>query len=145
MKRSEVRTYFRVIASSSNTDLDYDAVTATLGIQPTKIRHAIPRGAGVPGAGMHAAWIYQSPLGPEKTLAEHFTHLIDVFHPRRDALRELRDRIPVEVKLDSSVQSYGCQGPEMVFGPDLLRRAAELGAEIGIDLYSFDDEDADRA
>jgi hypothetical protein len=29
-----------------------------------------------------------------------------------------------------------------IFGPDLLRRAAELGAAIGIDLYAFsDDED----
>ena len=60
-------------------------------------------------------------------------------------LRRHRRPLPVEVQLDSSVDSYGCQGPEMVFGPDLLRRAAELGAEIGIDLYSFDDEDDEGA
>ena len=126
-------------------DLDYEAVTATLGVQPTKVRRAISRDAGVPGAGMHAAWIYQSPLGPEKTLAEHFSYLVDLFLPRSDALRELRERMSLRVELDSSVNSYGCQGPEMVFGPDLLRRAAELGAEIGIDLYTFDDKEDEEA
>jgi hypothetical protein len=141
MKRPEVKTYFRVMASSQNAEIDYDAVTATLGIQPTEIRHAIDRNAGRSGAGRVAGWIYQSPLGPEKTLEEHFSYLVDLFLPRRDELRELCNRMSLRLELDSSVNSYGCQGPEMVFGPDLLRRAAELGAEIRIDLYTFDDDE----
>jgi Domain of unknown function (DUF4279) len=137
MKATEVKAYFRLVAPGSQSTLDARAVTETLGNQPTRLREAKARGSGVPGSGLTGAWIYQSPLGFDRTLSDHFSYLADLFHPRRDAVQGVCQRFLLTAEFDSVVYSYDCQGPEIVLRPELLRRIGELDAEIGIDYHSL--------
>lgn len=76
---------------------DLDAISATLGLQPTHM-HRRGESAEAPAQGYRDdAWCYTVPIQEERPLDEHIQALWSCLAPHKDFLLELKQSVNVEV------------------------------------------------
>ena len=76
-------------------------------------------------------WELESTLPKENSLSEHVKSIIQCVYP--NLLTIARD----SVKLSAAVYMYGLDRPSLRIDAEAIRKLAELGAELDIDLYNF--------
>jgi hypothetical protein len=76
-------------------------------------------------------WELESTLPKENSLSEHVKNIIQCVYP--NLLTIARD----SVKLSAAVYMYGLDRPSLRIDAEAIRKLAELGAELDIDLYNF--------
>lgn len=109
-------------------------ITEKLWLQPTRTAR---RGDQPPGRRVPfpvTSWLLSSKDVVESLdLEKHLDWIITKLEPRADALRELQNR-GAKTDLFCYWQSkYGHGGPTL--SPEIMKRAAALGLEIGFDVY----------
>jgi hypothetical protein len=114
-----------------------DEVTATLGLAPSRswrtgdlINERMGRRRST------GEWCLSSGLGLDAPLEEHVDAVLRQLRPCWPRLVDLCTRY--EAGLNCVVKSYGGDRPALPFDKEVVRRCAELGAWIDVDLYVFD-------
>lgn len=118
-------------------DLDPDKVTAVVGIIPSKtwrIGDLVDERAAV--RYKKNGWRLKSDLPATDDFEKHVTSVLERLQSGWWPLVELCSRYSAE--LDCVVYSYGGGRPAIIFGRDIVKRAAELHAEISVDLLVVD-------
>jgi len=136
--RSEISVYFEF----AGFDIDPDEITRLTGITPTRIRRA---GDPIYGASLLSEearqrirvkvnrWDVNSGLDPNVDLPTQVKALFERLEPAWDRFIELSQQyVPV---MECIVKSYGGDRPQIFFDKEVIRKLAELNAEIGVDLY----------
>jgi len=134
--RSEISASFLL----SGDQLDPNEVTAATGIEPTASHRAgdvitYPRRTLRAAAGR---WWVESSLPLSASLDAHVKELLNHLEPAWPALIALGEVYKAE--LSCLVRSYGGDRPPIGFDSQMVRRCAELSADIDVDLYIFDDD-----
>ncbi len=134
---NEATATFRAFDKS----LDPAAVSALLGLEPTSsARRGEERTSTsrtgerlVHGAWREGGWLLSSRLPRALTLEEHLHALLDLLEPRAEAVATLRGRGYRVDLYCGYFQRSGQGGP--TFSPTLLARLAQLGLELGVDVF----------
>ena len=130
--KSEVTVSFTLTA----VDLDPDEVTLMLRQQPTKawrVGDAIHPNALV--RYQQSGWRLASELPSSSTLEDHVRAVLDRLAPVSVAAMELGNRYDAEVTCVMRI--FGADRPPLHLPKDLVKRVAELNADVDIDLYVF--------
>jgi hypothetical protein len=77
-------------------------------------------------------WLLNSPLSVHAPLTDHLNWLLEVIDPKLDSINSLVRKWKVEIFCGFSSESG--QGG-VTFDPNLLRRLAQLGVPLVLDLY----------
>lgn len=130
----EMRSDVYAALKITDPELDPDEVTAYLGMAPSKTwRVGDPV---IPGAKLREkanGWLLKSGLPLAAPLEEHIRSLMELLQPVWPALVELCNKRHAEIYC--VVYSYGGDRPGIFFDRDAVRRAADLNADIDVDLY----------
>jgi hypothetical protein len=124
---------FRIYAPELKPNL----VSELLGLEPTHThlrgdyRHNNPKYTPY----KHGMWSLGSKLTAAEPLSEHLESLLAVLEPKREQLLKLSEEN--EVDFFCSLFSQG----GLWLSADLLRRIADLGADLSADIYPPDDAD----
>lgn len=126
----------------TGTGLEPDEVTAATGLSPGKVWRA---GDFIAGSGRryeYGGWRIASGLDDTAGIAEQLAALLGRLEPVRAGLARF---------MTTEYGEIGCvvyaheSVPEMHLSRDLLRRTADLGVEVDIDLYCLiDDEEEEQ-
>ncbi len=138
--RSEISVYF----AFSGFDIDPDEITRLTGITPTRIQRA---GDPVSWASSLSeedkqrirvktnGWVMYSGLDSNVDLPTQVKALLEKLESAWDRLIELSQQY--EPAVECIVRSYGGDRPEITFDKEVVRKLAQLNAELGVDLYVF--------
>lgn len=113
--------------------VDPDEITAYLNLTPTRTWRA-----GGPSSQPHAApptttgWNMRTLEDRETGTEGHLARLLGQLEPAWERLAELGRRYSAGINL--VVYAYD-EAPALYFSEAVVRRAAELGASLGVDLY----------
>jgi Domain of unknown function (DUF4279) len=104
------RATFRIF---SDTGLDFDAITARLGIHPTNTHRRGERKGPRSLPWKHDLWSYEPEMNEERPLSEHIDALWRVLKPHRDYLIALKSSASVSVFLGyrSNIDTAGVDVP----------------------------------
>lgn len=117
----------------SGDSLQPNEITTRLCLEPTR--------SGIKGeriSSRHSAvrrmsfWLIESPLSSSLPMGEHLNWLLDKFEARRDLITSIGDEFKVDFFCGFS--SENGQGGA-IFDPVTLRRLADLGFPLVLDLY----------
>jgi hypothetical protein len=122
--------------------LDPDAPTRALGMDPTARWHAgetlsyrrVPEKEN--GWALRIPFV--DPFAPFKTVEDILTPLVASVEAHVDAWRVLRAAASFEAWLNAIVYVHDGAFPAMAFTPDFLRRVADLGLSMDVDMYALD-------
>ena len=76
---------------------DFDAISRTLGLQPTHFHRAGDRRSPRSEPYLHDHWSYRSPVPRDRPLHVHIDTLWSHLQPHRDYLISLKERLTVDV------------------------------------------------
>jgi Domain of unknown function (DUF4279) len=114
-------------------ELDPDEVGVVLGVEATRThRKGQPRSSRQQGVWRDSLWYFQSPLDPDRDMADHVKWLLDSLEGRLDALRALSEKFRVD--LFCGFSSGSGQGGFTLDAATLLR-LGRLGVPLVLDLY----------
>jgi hypothetical protein len=123
----------RVTLRIDGEDLQPDEVSTLLDLKPT---HAHLRGERksprVAKAWVSSHWSLTSPLSNEEEIPKHLRWLLDLLEPRAQTLKGISKRFRVD--FFCGFASENGQGG-FTLDTDTLRRIAELGIPMELDLY----------
>lgn len=119
-------------------DLDLDAITAQLGVEPTTVIHQGDRRRPA-SRGVHDrnAWLLRTPLGELEPLERHLDWLYDLLHPHFDYLKRLKEQAMVDIfcgyRSNSDTAGF-------VVAHQSLRLFLELEVPLGISVIVIGDD-----
>jgi hypothetical protein len=130
---SESRKWYRVSLLLLGDGLPIDEIEAKLGIGASHVgRKGEPNHRG--REHLSNVWVWRYPAQSNIEFEEQIAGLIDMIEPKADALREILALPEVEGELFLGFGSANGQGGAL-FSPELLRRIADLGLSVSLDLY----------
>lgn len=120
-------SYQAMLRISSEDRLDFAAISASLGLEPTATRRRGDRAGPRSPPAKHDLWMYRAPVSEEQELHEHIDALWVALEPRADCLRDLKSRAKVDLFLGyrSNVDHGGLTIPF---------RSLEMFAALELDL-----------
>ncbi len=114
-------------------ELTPDEVGAILGLEATRThRKGQLRSLRHEGVWDKSFWYFQSPLGPDREIADHLRWLLDSLEAKADALAALSEKFRIDFFCGFS--SGSGQGG-FTLDAVLLSRLARLGVPLVLDLY----------
>jgi len=125
--------WFRASVAVWGKTLQPDAISAALGIKPTRAR--ILGEARSAGSQLHwkdSLWMLESPLSETCDPVEHLTWLLELLEPKASILKDIAGEYRVE--LFCGFASENGQGG-FTLSVELLGRLAHLGIPVTLDLY----------
>ena len=115
-----------------------EAIDAALGLRPGKLWHV---GEVIPGTTLRRkqnAWLLESPLEDHMNLNNHVAWLLERLPKSLEPLRAITSTW--NAKLFCAVYTTG-ERPALGVTGDAVRRLADLGAAIDVDLYVMPPDD----
>ena len=144
VKLSEDGKWYRVSLRLLGDGLPVDEIEARLGLVPSSIGRKGEHFRGDPRYAKHQlnVWVWKYPAESDVPFEEQIAGLLDVIEPRKAVLLEIVSLPDVEGELFLGFGSLNGQGGAL-FSPGLLKRIAECGLSLDLDLYppSGDDEE----
>jgi hypothetical protein len=138
---SHARVSFRLWSDS----LDPDPVTARLSISPTEAGAIgevwTGRRSGREFRRPTGTWSLKSTLPDAASLDEHLTQLLDQLHPKASVIRGFLAQGWSADFFCGLFLDHWNEGTEL--GPSTLGRIADLGVQLGLDIYSHSTDDPD--
>jgi hypothetical protein len=129
---SKDRASYRVSLRLVGEGLPLDEIETKLGLVPSHV--------GREGESFHGlkhlsnVWLWRYPAESTVEFEEQIPGLLDVLEPRIDALKEILSLPEVEGELILGFRSSNGQGGALL-SPELLRRIADCGLSVLLDLY----------
>jgi hypothetical protein len=130
---SEAVKWYRVSLRLLGDGLPIDKIEAKLGLVASQV--------GRKGESNHRGWkhpsniwVWRYPAESNVEFEEQVAGLLDVLEPKLDALKEILGLPEVEGELFLGFSSSNGQGGAF-FTPELLRRIADCGLSVSLDLY----------
>lgn len=116
-------------------------ISALLELQPTRARDVgAPVGPRSPGKlNPRTVWSLDAAVSPDAPLEDHIAAIVGVMERRREEILSLREFCSVDVFCYFSSEN-GQGGIEL--DATLMRRLSDLGADLLLDLYLSDNDDA---
>lgn len=130
---TRIRTEFQLTGEG----FDPDKVTTLVGIDPTKTWR---KGDRIPSTILiekYTGWTISSPEETSIHLDKQIVRLLKPIVLVKDKIIEAYNTYGLEAELSCFVFVEG-QTPVIHFDSQIVKLAAELGAEIDVDLYQFD-------
>lgn len=138
MSTKEGVTKIRVGFLISGHGLEPEEVTARLGLQPTATwRRGQPRMAVSARTHDSDGWVIRTDYEDSLDLLSHVRRILDLVHPRAEAVRQICESGEVSSELECVVRITGneVQTPPIVFfDGDTIRQLADLKADLDIDI-----------
>lgn len=132
---SQPDAHARVALRLSSRGLTPDALTAALGIAPSR---EAPAGISFDGRTKVARdenlWLRDVLPDSPASVEDKLQALLDVIEPRRDGLAALGDAVDASVQVAYHADIESMQG--VVLAPVLLGRLGSLGLSLDLDLYA---------
>jgi len=111
---------------------DVARLTQYLGLKPDKALNKgeplIEGAAPIP----QSIWELKSTLSVHSSLEEHVVSLLDVLAPHKSELVEIAKKYKTVIAVGAR---YNEPNPEIVLEPAVLRKLADLGVSLWLDLY----------
>ncbi|MBL8131866.1 MAG: DUF4279 domain-containing protein [Anaerolineae bacterium] len=135
LNKPRTKVGFRIFAPS----LDPSKVSQVLGLTPdhTHLVGDYPRDNPRYNPYKHGMWALHSKLLSEEPFTMHLENLLSILEPKQKQILELSEKNSVDFSCSLFSQS-GFQLP-----PNLLRRIANLGATLGVDVYPSNEASKD--
>jgi hypothetical protein len=115
-------------------DLQPDAVTTQLAIQPTRAWRAGERRGSTRVVERDNGWILRTPARPALEFDDLVSEVLSEIEPRKSELLELAKHPYTTIRL-SCVANFTSIVPAVYFENDLLRRISALGVDLDVDLF----------
>ncbi len=130
---SEDEKWYRVSLRLMGDGLPMDEIEARLGLVPSHVgRKGEPNHRG--WKHLSNVWVWRYPAEPNVEFEVQIAGLLDVLEPKVNALKEILSLPEVEGELFLGFSSSNGQGGAL-FSPELLRRIADCGLSVLLDLY----------
>jgi hypothetical protein len=142
-----------ITLSIEGQEFDFGSINSTLGVSPTSIRTA----NDWPDALKNQASALPDELKPRDTwefklekayclaVSQRFEELLRLFAGKASSIRELCQQHNFWAAITVVIDMKDDDKPEIVLTPEISSFASQIGAEIGIEIYSEDDFDKMRA
>lgn len=129
--------YHATLRIYSEAGLDFEKITATLGVSPTKVARRGERVGPRSPPNKGDIWLYQAPVAEDEELHHHIDALWAAIRPQAAFLRDLKTEARVEVFLgySSNVDHAGICIPYKS-----LEMFAALELELGLNIIVAADE-----
>ena len=136
VKLSEDGKWYRVSLRLRGDSLPVDEVGMKLGLEPTSVGRKGEHFRGNPRYAEYQSnvWVWNYPAESDVPFEEQVGGLLGVIEPKRSTLLEILSPPDVEGELFLGFGSLNGQGGAL-FSPGLLKRVAECGLSLDLDLY----------
>jgi Domain of unknown function (DUF4279) len=113
-------------------ELDPDVCTKSIGIQPTRVRRAKVRVAGVAGT----SWAFGFEKVPLYSTSDAVEQLLAAVEPHKIAILDFVSSPTVELAVVCNV-TITDERPEYCLSQEVIRRLASWGAEFALDIFDY--------
>lgn len=136
---SEDKKWYRVSLRLMGDSLPVDEIGARLGVTPSNIGRKGEPLNDHPKSYIHKTnlWGWKYPVSSDVPFEEQITGLLDSLEPKVSALKEILSLPEVKGELFLGFGSGNGQGGAF-FSSELLKRIAECGLSLSLDLYPPD-------
>jgi hypothetical protein len=143
VKLSEDGKWYRVSLRLLGDGLPVADVEMMLDLTPSSVGRKGEHFRGNPRYAKHPSnvWVWKYPAESDVPFEEQIAGLLDVIEPKKSALLEILSLPGVEGELFLGFGSQNGQGGAL-FSPALLKRIAECGLSLDLDLYPPSGDDA---
>jgi hypothetical protein len=117
-----------------SSDLQPEAVTTQLGLQPTRTWKAGEKRGSTRVVERDSGWILRTPARPALEFDDLVSEVLNEIEPRASELLELAKQPGMTVRLDC-VGYVTATVPSIYFENGLLRRMGALGVDLDVDLF----------
>src|SRR5947207_9065115 len=131
-----VSTRISAALTLTGSGYDPDEITQQVGVTPTDTWRLGERIQNTALRHKHDGWSFSTGLQESFDLSQQVRTLLDQLQPYFAALTNCCRRWSLEAEIECVIYAEG-QIPAIHFDPDDVKRIAELGAEIDVDLYVF--------
>ena len=140
---SEDGKWYRVSLRLMGDSLPVEEIESLIGLAPDSLGRKGEHLRGDPRSVKHHAniWVSKYLVNSDVPFEEQITGLLDVLEPKLGALKEILSLPDVRGELFLGFSSRKGQGGA-VFSPELLRRVADYGLSLSLDLYPPGGDDA---
>jgi hypothetical protein len=136
VKLSEDGKWYRVSLRLMGDGLALYEIESKLGLVPSHVGKKGEHHRGDPRRAKYQSnvWVWKYPAESDVPFEEQITGLLDVIEPKKSILKEILSLPAVEGELFLGYGSENGQGGAY-FSPDVLKRIAECGLSLDLDLY----------
>lgn len=141
MERTSLYAYMQF---SGNDDFPLQALTDSLGVQPTKTWQVGDRvNNHSPLKRFYTCWMYQTEKKETLVVEEVLDPIYELFEPKIQTINELKKRFNLNVQLELVIEIENGHTPGLVISPAFSRFAGSIDAFLDIDMYvyAFSEED----
>jgi|SRR5215204_1874048 len=133
---SEDGKWYRVSLRLSGESLPVEEIESRLGLEPSSFGRKGGRLRGDPRYAKYRTnvWVSKYLVNSDVPFEEQITGLLDMLEPKLGALKEILSLPGVKGELFLGFGSGNGQGGA-IFSPQLLRRVADYGLSLSLDLY----------
>lgn len=110
---------------------DLEEISRQMHIAPTTTQE------GDPGRSEARRWSIASGVSESRPIEEHIDALLEKIHPHASELRNISTI--ARCRLSAGLE-YTELNPEITFRPDILRKIADLGVELWLDIYNLSED-----
>ncbi|KIL51485.1 hypothetical protein KP77_09970 [Jeotgalibacillus alimentarius] len=132
MDKTKTMIYFEITAP----DLDTEAVTKQLGMTPSESYH---KGDLIEDSFYHyrkrGSWSISSGYQEDLFMDESYKKVIDPLREKTALINQLRTAYDATCRIVVVSEMFNGQAPALLFPADVVQFAADVHAEIDIDLY----------
>lgn len=133
---SEQTALYAYIKFTGNDDFPLDAVTESLGVQPTRTWKVGERvNTHTPLKRDHTAWKYETETLETLVVEEVLDPLLENFSGKVDIINNLKERLNLNVQIALVITMKNGRTPGLVICPEFSRFASSINAFIDIDMY----------
>lgn len=122
-------------------DLDLEACTRELGLQPTRVVSAAIKGRWLPSGKANVVkpqWVVERKDQPSDDVNDELMKLLDLLWPRREAVIGWLKRTGHDAGFTTSVNIFNDR-PLYCLSPKTLKRLAYFNVEWGLDIFDYSD------
>jgi hypothetical protein len=133
---SEDGKWYRVSLRLMSDNLPVEEIESRLGLAPESFGRKGEHLRGDPRKARYQTnvWVSKYLVDSSVPFEEQITYLLDLLEPKFGALREVMSLQGVEGELFLGFSSRNGQGGA-IFSPEVLRRVADCGLSLSLDLY----------
>ena len=130
----------KVIFGIFADEFDLDEITRRIGVIPTKARTKDSFRVQTLAC---TEWVLET--GQENVIAIdiQFKKMLKMLEGKADVIKRVCDEYNLETNFVVVIHTMVCEEPELVLSREVIAFAAAINAEIGFDLYSYEQEEFD--
>ena len=133
---NEQTALYAYILFTGNDDFSLDAVTESLGVQPTHTWKVGDRvNTHTPLMRDYTAWKYETETLETLVVEDVLDPLLENFGGKVDIINDLKERLNLNVQIALVITMENGRTPGLVIWPAFSRFASSINAFIDIDMY----------